>query len=307
MEEKFFQPLGMRNTVALTADFPKEKNIAAAHTIKSGKLLKVPYGQIDNMAPAGSIGSSVADMTHWLKALLANGKYEGREIFSSDAIVETRLPHSSLGEGAHPFNRRQFSLYGLGWFTFSYEGRMVVEHQGGINGFVTAVRLVPEENLGIVVLTNTDSNGFYTDLVEELTDAWLGLPFRNYAGASVAGNREQLADEEKQMRDIRRQMESKPKLPVPLSAFTGQYEHPIYGKMNIRLEKDTLFMRFEHHTKLVGTLLPKREDEFICFYNLPIYGTEETHFTVENGKVKTVTTRVSDFVENAPYVFRKLD
>ncbi|WP_423736916.1 serine hydrolase [Chitinophaga caseinilytica] len=307
LKEKFFEPLGMRNTIATSAEIPTVKNIAAAHSVFLGELKKVPYGNLDNLAPAGSIGSSVADMSHWVKALLAGGRYEGREVISGDAIMETRLPHSSLGEGGHAFNRKQFNLYGLGWFTNSYEGRLIVEHTGGVNGFVTAVRLLPEENLGIVVLTNTESNNFYNDLTDELTDAMLDLPFRNYARKSLDEQREELAEVKKTLQQIREEIAAKPKLSVPLTAFVGNYEHPVYGKMNIRMEKDGLAMRFEHHPNLVGKLYPKKEDEFWCFYNLTMYGIKETHFTVEADKVKTVTIRVSGFVESAPYEFRKLD
>ncbi|WP_341833907.1 serine hydrolase [Chitinophaga pollutisoli] len=307
LKEKFFGPLGMRNTIALSKEIPAVKNIAAAHTVFLGELKKVPYGNIDNMAPAGSIGSSVADMTHWVKALLANGQYEGREVISPDAIAETRLPHSSLGEGGAPFNRKQFNLYGLGWFTSSYEGRLIVEHTGGVNGFVTAVRLVPEENLGIIVLTNTESNNFYNDLTAELTDACLQLPFRNYTRASLDEYNAEQAQIKQALEKIKEEVADKPAMNVPLQAFTGTYEHPLYGRMNIRLERDTLMMRFEHHRNLVGKLLPWKADKFICFYNNTIYGIKETLFTAENGKVTTVTTRVSGFVENTPYVFRKVD
>ncbi|WP_109695637.1 serine hydrolase [Chitinophaga deserti] len=307
LKERIFEPLGMRNTIALSADIPKVKNIAAAHSVFLGELRKVPYGMIDNLAPAGSIGSSVADMTHWVKALLSNGYYEGKEILSKDAIAETRLPHSSLGEWGHPFNRRQFSLYGLGWFTFSYDGRLIVEHQGGVNGFVTAVRLLPEENLGIVVLTNTESNNFYNDLTNELTDVFLQLPFRNYTSASLSDDRENTQHIKASLEKINKEIAAKPKLPVPLTAFAGNYEHPVYGKMSIRLEKDTLKMRFEHHRSLIGTLLPHKTDQFVCFYNIPMYGIKETSFTIEKDKVASVTVRVAGFVESTPYVFRKLN
>lgn len=307
LRETFFQPLGMQNTIALYADFDRAQNIAAAHTVFLGKLQKVPYGNLDNLAPAGSIGSSVADMTHWVKALLANGQYEGQQVISKDAIFETRLPHSSLGEGGHGFNRKQFNLYGLGWFTSAYEGRLIVEHTGGVNGFVTAVRLLPEENLGIIVLTNTETNNFYNDLTDELTDAFLNLPFRNYANISLRHQQERRALEDSMLAKIRQEIAANPKLPVPLTAFAGTYEHPLYGRMTIRMEKDTLAMRFQHHPKLVGKLFPKKEDEFWCFYNIPMYGIEEIGFAVEGGKVATVTTKVSGFIENAPYVFRKID
>ena len=79
------------------------------------------------------------------------------------------------------FNRGHFSLYGLGWFLEEYEGRKIISHTGGVNGFVTSVTLIPEEKLGILVFTNTDANSFYEALKMEIRDAYLKLPYRNYS------------------------------------------------------------------------------------------------------------------------------
>ncbi|MBZ4191468.1 serine hydrolase [Niabella beijingensis] len=305
LRERIFDPLGMNHTVALSSDFPKQKNIAAAHTVYLGKLMKVPYGQIDNLAPAGSIGSSIADMTHWVELQLAEGAYQGKQVIPGGAIFETRMPHSIIGLGGHAFNRSQFGLYGLGWFTGSYEARRVVSHTGGVNGFLTSVYLLPEEQLGIIVLTNTESNNFYNDLTNELADAYLDLPFRNYSRRSITRLQQRRNKEIKEAEERQQQIASKPRLPVSLDAFTGQYEHSVYGKMNITREKDTLVMHFEHHPRLTGRLYPKQKDAFWCFYSIPMYGIEEIPFTIEGGNVKTITVRVAGFIEDAPYVFSK--
>ena len=79
------------------------------------------------------------------------------------------------------FNKAHFALYALGWFLEEYNGRKIVAHTGGVNGFVTSVALIPEEKLGIIVLTNTDANNFFEALRNEIQDAYLGLPYRNYS------------------------------------------------------------------------------------------------------------------------------
>src|SRR6185503_7545855 len=92
------------------------------------------------------------------------------------------------------------ALYGLGWFLEEYAGRKIVSHTGGVNGFVTSVTLIPEEKLGIVVLTNTDANGFYEALKWEIMDAYLGLVYRNYSGVYLARQKFNDAEQEKQIK-----------------------------------------------------------------------------------------------------------
>ena len=113
-----------------------------------GKLVKIPFCYIDNLAPAGSIGSSINDMSHWVMMQLDNGKYNGKQIIPASAIAQTRTPASIIGNGGSVFNKGHFALYGLGWFLEEYDGREIVSHTGGVNGFVTSVTLIPEEKLG---------------------------------------------------------------------------------------------------------------------------------------------------------------
>jgi CubicO group peptidase (beta-lactamase class C family) len=306
LQEKIFTPLGMNNTLALSKDIPNASNKASAHTVVMGDLKKVPYGKIDALAPAGSISSSAQDMSKWVTAQLDNGRLEGKEIIPASAIAQTRTPNSILGNGGTMFNKGHFALYGLGWFLEEYEGRKIVSHTGGVNGFVTSVTLIPEEKLGIIVLTNTDANNFYEALKWEIMDAYLQLPYRNYSkvylGYQQAGEKEK----EKQLKAIRDSVAMNPKTDLPIAAYAGEYIHNIYGKMNIKIENDKLIMRFEHHKGRYGTLEPLGGNRFFCIYSDPLYGMKKLQFTVENKKVKSLTVKVADFVEFTPYEFIKV-
>ena len=239
-------------------------------------------------------------------ALLNNGKLDGKEIIPAAAIAQTRLPHSILGNGGHPFNRSHFSLYGLGWFLQEYAGRKIVAHTGGVNGFVTSVCLIPEEKLGIVVLTNTDANGFYEALRNEIEDAYLGLPYRNYSSLYLQQMKKQQEEDEKEWKAARDTIAGKPATALPLAAYAGDYNHEVYGNMTIRLEKDTLIMRFEHHKGRYATLEPLGGNRFYCTYNDPLYGRKKLEFTVQNNHVASLEVRVADFVEFTTYVFKKI-
>jgi CubicO group peptidase (beta-lactamase class C family) len=305
LKEKIFTPLGMNNTIALSKDIAGASNKATAHTVWMGELKKIPYGKIDAMAPAGSISSCVNDLSKWVMAQLNKGKIGDKEIIPASAIAKTWTPNSILGNGGSRFNTGHFTLYGLGWLLEEYAGRKIVSHTGGVNGFVTSVTLIPEEKLGIVVLTNTDANSFYEALKWEIMDAFFDLPYRNYSGVMLANHKSNEAAMGKMIAAKRDTINSKPQTTLPLSDYSGEYTHELYGKMNIKLENGQLIMRFEHHPGRYSKLEPLGGNRFLSTWNDPLYGVKVLPFTVENGKVKSITVRVADFVEFTPYEFYK--
>jgi CubicO group peptidase (beta-lactamase class C family) len=303
--DSIFKPLAMNRSLALSKDIMAAGNRASAHTVVAGVLKKIPYGNIDNLAPAGSISSSANDLSHWVMAQLDNGKYEGKQIISVAALRQTRLPHSILGNGNVLFNRGHFSLYGLGWLLQEYSGRRVISHTGGVNGFVTSVTLIPEESLGIIVLTNTDANSFYEALKWEIMDAYLGLPYRNYSDTYLGFQKRGDEETQKQQKAQRDTIAMHPKTDLPLTAFAGEYVHNVYGKMTITLENNKLVARFEHHKGRYAELEALSGSRFLATFNDPLYGINVWPFTIEKGKVKSVTMTVASFVEFTPYEFYK--
>ncbi len=306
LKEKIFTPLGMNNTLALSKNITTAENKASAHTVWNGEFKKIPYGRIDAMAPAGAISSSVNDLSKWVMAQLNKGMIDGKEIISAAAIAKTWQPNSILGNGGVQFNNGHFALYGLGWFLEEYNGKKIVSHTGGVNGFVTSVTLIPEEKLGIVVLTNTDANVFYESLKWELMDAYMKLPYRNYSGLMLANQKENEKENDAALKLKRDTINSKPKTALALTSYTGEYKHELYGKMNIKLENGELIMRFEHHANRYSKLEALGGNRFLSTWNDPLYGIKVLPFTIENGKVKSLTVRVADFVEFTPYKFIKV-
>ena len=305
LQSHIFRPAGMNRTLPLSLQMDTAANMAKAHTVAEGKLRKIPFGHIDNLAPAGSIVSSAHDMGRWAKLLLNNGHLDNQSIIPETAIEQTRLPHSILGNGGHPFNKAHFSLYGLGWLLQEYEGRQLVEHTGGVNGFVTSFTLVPEEKLGIVVLTNTDANGFYEALKWELLDACLGLPFRDYNGFARNQDSAYQSRNNKILKERRDTVAMKLPPALPLQDFTGNYTHEVYGKMTISQENGKLLARFEHHKGRFAQLESLGGNRFLASFNEPLFGIRVWPFTIADGKVKSVTVTVSGFVEYTPYEFIK--
>jgi CubicO group peptidase (beta-lactamase class C family) len=305
--ERIFTPLGMDRTLALSKDIATATNKATAHSIVEGQIKKVPYGKIDNLAPAGSISSSVNDMSKWVMMQLGNGKLDGKEIMDRGVLAETYLPASILGNGGHRYNSSHFYLYGLGWFLQEYSGRKIVSHTGGVNGFVTGVTLVPEENLGIIVLTNTDGNNFFESLKWEILDSYLKLPYRNYSKDMLAGAKKGEQQDEQELNKTKEIIAKNPKTSLPLQSYAGTYRHNVYGKMTIAVENKKLVARFEHHNGLRAELNALGGDDFWTVFSDPLYGQKKWPFKIENKKVKSVTVTVADFVEFTPYEFIKIN
>jgi CubicO group peptidase (beta-lactamase class C family) len=305
LKENIFAPLGMSNTLALTADMPKSLNRTVPHTMLDGRLVTIPYGQLDGLAPSGSICSSINDMSKWVMALLNDGK-TNRQVISSAAIRATREAQDIVGSVSHPDGELDYELYGLGWFLENYSGRQLVMHTGEVNGYSSSVTLVPQEHLGIIVLTNTDQNKFYDALKWEVIDAYLKKQYRNYSDAYLEVFKTKAAYDlalDKKVRDTV-VLNHLPALPV--ASYLGKYVNELYGSMTITQgENNDLEIRFEHHPRMFARLQPLGGNRFYTTFSDPDLGKAILPFTVQNGTVTGVKVRVSDFVESTPYDFKK--
>lgn len=303
VEENIFKPLGMNNTYALTKDIEKRKNVAIPYTNTFGPLTKLPYDKIDDMAPAGSIVSNVKDISKWLMMQLDSGRYEGKQIILWSAIQKTRDMNTVLS--SRKFNTSPIHIrgYGLGVFMNDYNGRMIYNHTGGADGFVTNTCFVPEERLAITILTNNDNQNFFEALRLQILDAYLGMPYIN----REANEYKNILAAEKETQVNIKKLSDRVKGDVPDKNldFIGTYTNNLYGNIVITKTADNkLQVKFEHHN-LVGNMEYMDNNEFMTTYDPIAYGIFASKFKIENGKVKSVEIKVNDFVEYDPYVFEK--
>jgi CubicO group peptidase (beta-lactamase class C family) len=159
--DSIVKPLGMTQTLTLGKGIAHIKNSAKAYTTTfTGKLNEVPYDNWDNLAPAASMVSNVNDLSHWLLMQLNNGKYNNQQIIPEAAILKTRDMAISTNSRKSSIIPMNFRGYGLGIFTGDYNGKQIYWHTGGASGMVSNICFVPEQNLGIAILTNNDNQSF---------------------------------------------------------------------------------------------------------------------------------------------------
>ncbi len=305
IRERIFKPLKMGRALALSAEIPTAENRAVSHTWVEGKLVKLPYPLIDNLAPAGSLSLSAREHANWLLMQLDTGKFEGKQVIPKSAILKTWQPQIVVSANKSGLTPNQFGLYGLGWLVQDYAGRRVISHTGGVDGFVSSTCFLPEERLGILVFTNTDANGFYDALRLQLQDAFLAQPYQNYSGIFLKGFRQNDQADRDRIANLRKTAAGTPKPALPLSAYAGRYENPVYGFSEIKVENGGLVLNFEHHPNLGTPLQALGENRFLAAYPNPTMGTHPVPFKVEGGKVVSMDVKVNDFVEYGGYSFVK--
>lgn len=305
LNNTFFNPLEMNHTYCYVSDLEHVSNVAKAHTIIDGKTKVIPYGNIDNLAPAGAISSTVEDMSHWLIMQLDNGNYNGQEVLPEEVIQKTRTPYSIVGQGSHPFNTSHFDLYSLGWALQDYEGREIVSHTGGINGFLTSVTMIPDENLGILVFTNTDQNYFFEAVKWEIADAYLELPFQDYSNKYFTFFERNKLNEEEEIASWQEKVAENIEWPTDISNFVGTYNHEVYGNIECVKKGKALELSFQHHLDLTAKLEYMNDNTFLCTYNDVLYGVKTFPFVIEGDQVKSFTLSVADFLEFTTYDFVK--
>jgi CubicO group peptidase (beta-lactamase class C family) len=176
-----FGPLGMNHSNVSNAAFRPGDDYAFPHERVDGKLQVIPFEVLDNAGPAGAINSCAADMAKWVQLQLNHGKFAGGEqrLFSEPQSKEMWTPQTILPINDPPPPlaglKANFADYALGWTLRDYHGRKLVGHTGGVAGFVSRVMLAPEENLGVVVLTNAEEGGAFDSVLYHVLDYYFGL------------------------------------------------------------------------------------------------------------------------------------
>ncbi len=304
LQHRFFSPMGMTRTSTRYAQMVNDNNACAPHTLLADKVVKMPLTNIDNMGPSASINSSVSDMKNWLLLQLDMGKFNGQQLIPTSVIAETRKSNMVVGDVySKAFKSKHFSTYGLGWFLYDYEGRRIIEHSGGANGFVTKTEFIPEEQLGVIVYTNSDANRLYDALCKQVIEAYLNVPYRNVSELYFNNAKMGKEADDKTLKAYRDTISQGIKMELKPTEYCGTYRNAFYGKAEVKLVKGKLELHLENHPNNIGKLEHVNQHRFLCTYSDITCGVEPFYVNVENGKVKSITVKVNDFIDYLSYEF----
>jgi CubicO group peptidase (beta-lactamase class C family) len=303
--DSIVEPLAMSNTHTLGYGMSEMPDAAKPYTNTFSKdIVELPYDRIDNLGPAGSMVSCVNDLSHWLMMQLDSGRYNGKQILPWQVIQRTREMNTVISSKKHPYLPIHVVGYCLGVEVTDYAGKQVYWHTGGADGFVTNVCFVPEENLGITILTNNDNQSFFELLRYRILDAYLQRPYVNLSKMMLENFVRNHQQKLNKIDSLRERVEgNKPTL--PLNAYTGIYENELYGTINITADNNDLKIKFNGHANLIGKLQYMDNDEWLLTYNHPAFGIFPIKFKIDGSKVESVDIKVNDFIEFDPYTFTR--
>ena len=251
VQKRIFDPLGMTGANFSATVAEKAPDHASPHIKGSdGRVTVIPWFNLDNAGPAGSINAGARDMSKWVRFQLGNGTFEGKRLVSASNMAEMHTPQMvvPVDEAAYPYTNMM--SYGMAWFIHDYHGQLMIAHTGGIDGFRARVVLLPKQKIGIVILTNssvgTSSASMHVAATNSIVDLLLGLPKTDWNaryGDQVKAMESQAASFE-QRRAARRQKDTHPSR--ELASYAGTYEDAAYGQVNVAVEGGSLVLKWNN-------------------------------------------------------------
>jgi CubicO group peptidase (beta-lactamase class C family) len=245
--ERLFAPVGMANSNLSIQDLAKAPDRSFGYELKNDSVIrKMDYYDIAAMSPAGSINSSVKDMSNWLMTWINGGKFKGEEVIPSAFVSQAMSSQMVVSAGLPGKDNPDLHIanYGYAWSISSYKGHYRVEHGGAIDGFKASTSFYPSDSVGIVVLVNQNGSAVPSVVRNIMADRMLGVDRTDW-------NQQLKARIDKAKQGQKESGKSKVSDRVAgtspshsLHAYTGEYANPGYGNFDIMLEGDSLFAQF---------------------------------------------------------------
>lgn len=256
VKQRIFEPLGMTSTV--TDYHNAGANAARPHGMVKDSVFAEPFMNGSNIAPAGAILSSAHDMAQWLRFQLGDGTFNGKRLVAAAAIRETHTPQILMTAAPEAGMRAvtdsipvtHFSTYGMGWMIEDYRNHLMWQHGGNTIGSTAAVGMLPEDKLGVVVLSNMAGAQLPAILMHYIFDRQIGAPMRDLSAEAYARTLAQRRRADS-MQVAQAGAVRHGALPVELSAFAGAYADSLYGDATVTVENDHLVLK---HGEWQGTL-----------------------------------------------------
>ncbi len=246
---QLYSRLGMTSTSSRFSDYENRANKAALHIFIDGQPVNRFVREADAEAPAGGVSSSARDLAQWVRLQLNNGKWNGQQIVSATALAETHKAQicRSATDAGKPNECPGRQYYGLGWdVNTDAQGHTQLGHSGAFFlGAATAVYMIPEEHLGVLVLSNSMPIGLPESICLHFLDlVRYGKPQHDYL--SMAGElfAKMIAETQNASPNYATMPAPKSSAPAkPLAVYAGKYRNEYFGTLEVSVENGRLILR----------------------------------------------------------------
>jgi CubicO group peptidase (beta-lactamase class C family) len=225
VRERLLAPLGMNSAGFSVVDMQQQPDFARPYGGGRDTIEVMDFKPLDAIGPAGSINASVQEMARWARLQLGDGTLDGTRLLEAGTLRAMHRPVIVVA-GQTGLEESPYLMYSLGWFVEPYHGHRMIHHGGNIDGFSALVGFMPDENVGVVVLTNKNASGLPRAVMMTAFDRLLGIEGRDWI-QQAAPPVPMTAEQPEPMR-VEGTTPSR-----ALADFAGRYEHPGYGLIDV--------------------------------------------------------------------------
>jgi CubicO group peptidase (beta-lactamase class C family) len=308
VEERIFQPLGMTESATSFTKVRNRPNIIDGHTLIDGQLQVIPHNVLKAGGPAGGINSNINDLSKWVIVQLAQGKYgiDNKEtLLTKRTHGETWSPQTILPVRSPGRYNTHFMAYGLGFFLSDAKGYKQVSHTGGLEGMVTQITMIPELNLGIIVLTNQEDANAFASVTDQIKDAYFGITGTDRI-AEYGKESEDYVDKERRRVDS---LWTVAKRSPDISMYAASYKDNWLGEVTISSVNGKPWFASKRSPKLSGELYYYKGNTFILKWgDRSMHADAYVSFNLDEiGKPKGFTMKPISSLADFSYDFQDLD
>ncbi|REC62457.1 serine hydrolase [Chryseobacterium pennae] len=259
VQKRIMEPLQMQNSFSSISQVKDISLMASPHSSESGAIKKISlYGAMVNGA-AGGIISNVDDMSKWMLVQLNKGKYGSgldQQLFTKERQNEMWTIHTVDQINPNPRYNQHFNGYGLGWNLSDIKGNLSVSHTGGLPGMLSIVTMIPDLNLGIVILTNTENggSGVFSSVSQTIIDSYLGLNNYGWVDKYTAYFQSQKESGDEVTKKVWETVSKAKNTTIKNEDLIGLYEDKWFGKIEIFLKGNQLWFKSYRSPKLNGPM-----------------------------------------------------
>ena len=317
IQSNLFNGLGMHNSFASFSQLgDKQKDIATPHVFIEKELIAAKSHYLEGFSSAGSVVSSANDMSQWIKTLLNSGKLTSEKttlfklLYTSEQARKMWQPQTLriVTEVATEHDKTHFSAYGLGWFLNDFHGVKLVHHSGSMQGMMSKVALIPEKNLGVVILSNQESRAALNAIYREIFEAYLGLAEKDWVEYYYQQENRILKQEKKRLNKIESHLAELSSPPLALEKYAQTYVDKWYGEIKVQLKNNKLLMQFSNTPALKGELIHYKDNTFIVrWYDRKLEADAFVSFVVTpEGYISYATMEAVSYLTDFSFDFQDL-
>lgn len=273
VQTRILTPLGMIQSAPSVGMVKNKDNIAVPHSFENGTLRQINTYSHDLTNAAGGIYASVNDLSKWLLVQLNSGKYGEnleKQLFSENAQHEMWKPYTNKSFRVIPDKRynKHFSAYGLGWEISDYCAYITLSHGGGLPGMLSQTTLIPELNLGVVVLTNSQPGGLsYFTLTWAILDSYLDVEKRDWMALAEHTLKSTQNNVDSVNSAVWETVEKSKAKQINFNNYIGTYEDNWFGKIEIFEKDGQLWFKSLRSPKLIGQMFYYQATTFAIKWN----------------------------------------